>query len=617
MNQPPGTHLLVRSITPANAEPLDVSTINVLVGPNNSGKSEMLRDLARLIGNFDPANRERAANEEPRTRILQDMSFVPKLSLERLLRGISHELGGKSGSEIAGIGPDLRSSRRQTLAADLKTILFRPVITARSVWTTALGEVMPLRIAYLPSDQCTRLIEPSPAASPVQPPANLLQALHAAGNEAAEILDAAMVQLCEGHHVRLDATERIQLTLRIADQFPALSGNAVQDVLAYSVLPSLQDQGDGWKTCAAVVLTFLACPGRVILLDQPEACLQPRQAWKLGAWISEYAARLGTQVFVATQDASFLNGLFVRGADVSILRLERRNHETHVELVPPDVGKALALFPLFSAQNALGAMFQRGVVLTPEESDRIFYQSVAERTLPAANLAFLHVHGPRNLAFAARILRRARLPVSVIAELDIFQSESSYSDLVKSISQAEPPAPWLATRERRASHVEGWFDEQELSSTAHEVESFLDQFRKAPDTSAAPSAADVPASTDSSPGAAGRNTPASTRAKWDRLRREKLASLPVELRVWVEELITEMKRAGIFVSPKGRLQGWIAGPTAEDKEIWFNRALQALDRNECPAELRAFVAEVAAYVQPSLATARPARRNLESPRPNG
>jgi hypothetical protein len=327
-------------------------------------------------------------------------------------------------------------------------------------------------------------------------------------------------------------------------------------------------------------------------LDEPDAYLQPDQARRLGTWIGEQAAQKGIQVFVTTRNPSFLSGLFAGSADVSIIRISRRNDTTRFDLVQPEIGVALARFPLFAAQNAVRCLFQDGLVVVPEEADRIIYATVAERLLSVRNVGFLHTHGARNLAFVARLMRRANLPTCVVADLDLLQAGPNFGELVKAMAQADVPAPWLATRDRLVSHVEGRFDESELSTSTTEVEDFLDRLKQGGDVSGV----------KEPPRLATR----SAASKWDRLRSEKLGILPPELRVWVEELLDEMKRIGIFVSPQGRMQGWMDGAAASDKEIWFNRAIQGLDRGECSADLRAFVAEFTAFVRASAGAPRPA-----------
>jgi hypothetical protein len=173
----------------------------------------------------------------------------------------------------------------------------------------------------------------------------------------------------------------------------------------------------------------------------------------------------------------------------------------------------------------------------------------------------------------------------------MFQTESGFVDLITAVSGQEPAKPWLATRERLAKHVEGMFDERELSSSAHEVESFLEQFKKG-ETS----------------GATASISQGDARQKWERLQRDELSSVPRELRVWVEEMLEELKQLGLFVSPKGGFAGWLpSDPPTADREVAFAKSLQQLHRGECPPDLKAFVTDVLAHVQARALPSRAAR----------
>lgn len=587
-------HLLLKSFTPISGQAQDVGTINVFVGPNNAGKSEALRDLARLAGNFEPTGEELAKGEEPSTRVFQDVNFVSKLTMDRLLRGVTTFQGSKEEGLVAQtIGADLRSPYRRSIGTDLKNILFRPIITARSVWMTGLGDLMPVRVAYLPAERRAELIEPAPAIGPLTAPETLLAALQYAEPAIHQQLDAAVAGIFENTHVLLDATERIQLTLRVAASLPELTGQPIQDAQTVSQLRLLKEEGEGLKNVVSIVLAMLLCQGRVLLIDQPEAGLHPETSRRLAAWIAENAAALSCQVFVVTRDTAFLRGLFTGAADVAIWRVSRREDTTRFDAVPHEVSRALTTFPLFTSQNAIECLMCDGVVVAPQSADRIVYQAVAERIVRMHNLGFVHTHSSRNLTFAAKAFRRANIPTCVVAELDLLQTEAPFSELVRALSNASPPAPWLSTRERLVSHVEGRFDEQELSATSNEVEAFLDKFKQGNGNPAAQTSASATL----------RNA-----SKWERLRRERLITLPPELRIWVEELLEDLKRIGLFISPKGKLEGWIGfAADEEDAEGWLNRAMQLLHSGECPAELRAFVAEMTAHLRASTVHARSTR----------
>jgi hypothetical protein len=265
--------------------------------------------------------------------------------------------------------------------------------------------------------------------------------------------------------------------------------------------------------------------------------------------------------------------------------------------VPADVAGALARFPIFSAQQAIELLFSEGVVLVPGADARLVYETAAQRFVGSGNLRFLQTYGARNLAVLARTLRKAELPIAVIADLDVLQSEAGFSELVKAVTGNPPPAPWLATRERLVKHVDGMLGSRQLAAAAHEVESFLDQMKKGDADGSQVAASD-------------REEP---REKWARLQRDQMASVPPDLRVWVEELLDELKHAGLFLSTRGGFEGWmIGGPPTADSEINLARAVQALSRGECPAELRAFLNEIVSFLRLLLAPARPARLNVRS-----
>lgn len=607
MSQPKPTrtaaddHLLIRSITPDGDAPIEVSGVTVLVGPNNAGKSATLRDLVRLAGNFSLERHEALPAEEPATTVLRDVTFVGKLTLDRLTRGlVSYTEDSVEGTTIQGIGPDLQTPYRCTLGAEIKSVLYRPVITARSVRMTQLGQVMPLRVAYLPFHRCEEVLRPSVASSPAQAPENLLQAFRYADRGIAAELDAAFSAAFPGQHVLLDATEQVNLSLRIAAEIPEVGDDPVAAVRRFGQLRRADEGGAGQQGWLAVALTLLLCQGRVVLLDQPETGLHPQQAELLGQWLASHAPRLGCQVFLATHSPALLRGILQTAADATILRLSRNRDATSFQTVPADVASALGRFPMLAAQHALDGLFSDGVVLVPSAEDRVVYGAVAERAAGAGNVRFVQAYGDRNLAALTRIFRKAALPTCVVADLECLQSETGFSELVKAVTGNPAPPPWLATRERLAKHVEGMQDIDQLAATAQEVESFLDQLKKG-------NVVEPAIRPGGSPRGDGRE-------RWARLHREQLSNVPTELRVWVEELLDDLKHHGIFVSPKAGFSGWMSPETPiTDRELAFAKAVQALHRGECPADLRAFVTEIVTYLRLLVAPTRPARIKADKP----
>jgi hypothetical protein len=598
-----GDHLLVKSITPVGGDAIEVGTITAFVGPNNAGKTEALRDLLRLAANVEISGEQPVSGEEADTKLIHDLQFVPKLTIDRMSRGLTSLTDDQGeGLLLQGVGPDMKSPHRHRVAADIKNVLYRPILTARSVRMTALGELMPLRVAFIAPDQHRELLAPTMAKSPTRPPENLLQALLDAPREIHDELDAAFSAAFPGLHVRLDATERVNLCLRLGAEIPELSNDPIEAVQQFAGLRRADQEGDGCRGYLTVLLAMLLGQGRIILLDQPAAHLYPEQARGLGRWIEENAVRLGCQVFVSTHSSAFLAGLLDGETDVSILRLKRNGNAISAQAVSSEASEVFAKSPLFAYQNTIECLLRDGVVLVPSTEDRVIYETVARQVLKIQNLTFIHTHGNSNLSAFLKIMRRAGIPACVVAQLDALRSEESFCTLFRSATGDDPPSPWLATRERLAKHVAGMFDKRDLSAGAHEVENLLEQFKagKLQEPPLDRSALDRGQQTD----------------KWSQLQREHLSGLPQEVRVWVEELLEELKGRGIFLSPKGGYQGWIphaaeGGPS----ELRFNKALNSIGRGECPADLRAFVTEIAGHVAAfthATATARARLRTRSS-----
>ncbi|MAD79597.1 MAG: hypothetical protein QGG71_12490 [Pirellulaceae bacterium] len=587
-------HLLVKSLTPHVGDSFDVGTVTVFTGPNNSGTTEVLHDIARLAAKFDPHAAEREDGDTPTTHVIKDLTFVPKLKMERLLFGLTtHD--GEAAEEVTvqGLGPDLKTPHRRNIGHEIRNILYRPVITARSVWNSPLGEFMPLRLCYLTPDDRHRTIEPSPARAPLQAPENLLQELQYAGERTHSELDAAICNAFDGLHVLLDDTKRIHLSLRSTMSLPVQADDAIGAVRQFEAMSALEDQGDGVKNFTSIVLSMLLCQGRAIVLDHPDAFLHPQQSCQLGEWIAAHAAELGCQVFVATRDPAFIAGLYQGRADVALVTLSRKDESTSLRPVSTEASQRLVQFPLLANQQAINALFFECAVVIPENDDRVIYEMIARQELGATRVGFYHAHGGANVTLVAQSLRQAHVPVCVVTELDVFRDADTFGELVEAVTGAPALQPWLATRERLASHLEGWYDEEMLSKNTGELESFLDQLK---DGVEAEETAKLQTERDEK------------FTKWQHFKCERLGALPHDLRIWVEELIDELKRKGIFVSTQGQLQQWIAGTESiSERANWFTTAIEMVDQGQCPADLRAFVADLVAFASTS-SVPRAARR---------
>lgn len=586
---------LIKSLTPIGGSAVEVGSVTAIVGGNNAGKTELLRDILRLAANFDLLKAEVGSDQEPQAVVLADLAFAPKLTAERVLLGLTViDPEGREGAVVQGIGPNLKTSFRRSVGRELKNLLYRPVMSARSLWMTPLGALMPLRLSFVDLEDRRRLVAPTLAIGPLDGPENLLQVLQFAAPEVHAELDAAFGEIFEGVHIKLDDSQRVQLTLRVSASFPPALADPIQNVRQYSQIRNLADEGDAYQSVAAVLMATLLGRGRVLLFDQPSAFLQPEQARRLGRWLARRAALLSCQIFVATRDADLLQGLFDGESNVTVLRVSRRENLTRLQAVPQEQANALANTPLLACQEGLRLLMRDGVIVTPNETSRIFYQTVTSRCTDAENVGFVQSIDARNMGFVTGTLRQCGLPVCAVTELESLASEQAFAELVAAATGSPAPQPWMATRERLARHVESWMDRQGSASRNADVESFLDQVKSGGTTGSEMNLI----------------SPANALRGWEKVRRERLEWIPRELRAWVEEMLEDLKRKGVFVSPKGRLQNWIdVGGDGNDRGAWLTRALRSLEQGQCPAELRAFATEMVSFLKAAHTPARATRRS--------
>jgi hypothetical protein len=569
-------HRLIRELVPANGDPVTVGPINALVGAADSGKTETLHDILRLAANFEP----RGDDQRRPAGVLRDISLFGKLTVDRLTQGLAQTTTADGSTVVQGFGPDIGTGHRQTVGQDIKSILLRPLITSQAVRSTALGSFMPLRALYLDADSRTELIARSSSARPDRIPENLLQALHDAPRAVHEQLDAAFELAFPGMHLRLDDSDRVQLTLRVASEFPALTGDALTDMRANEHLAELDDACASWRSFAGIVLGVLLAPGRIVLIDQPELQLPAKTARCLGGWLARHTAATDCQLFLATNSTNLLTGLLESDVETTVVRCGRDAGVTRLEPVPHEASRKLACHPLLASQKAIDCLFADTLVVVPHPLDALACETIAAREKLSHWVRFVHTFGPHHLAQVTHLLRQTGIPLSVVMGVEVLQDEQRFCKLVEAGTGTAPPKPWLATRERVARYCDGSLDEASLAADAKELEEFLDQLDSGPESS------------DVSPEAATSEEP-HVAAAWNLVDSDTLNRLPPELRNWVEDLLEELKQQRVFVSPIGGVAAWLrTGLSPGNQSTWLLDSIEAVNKGACPADLRIFVSEL-------------------------
>lgn len=201
------------------------------------------------------------------------------------------------------------------------------------------------------------------------------------------------------------------------------------------MLPGIEAQGDGMRCFAGIVLRVLASDYGIVLIDEPEAFLHPPQVRVLARTICT-PRKCSQQLFLATHSGDFVRAALEAGGErVRVVRLQRGRGVNHVSELANDDLMKLWSDPLLRYSQIFDALFHEGAVICESDSDCRFYAAVAEACGSAGShdLQFTPCGGKDRLAVVARALRAIDVPVAMIADFDILNEESTIRKTVESL----------------------------------------------------------------------------------------------------------------------------------------------------------------------------------------
>ncbi|CAM3205993.1 AAA domain-containing protein, putative AbiEii toxin, Type IV TA system [Paracoccus aminovorans] len=212
-------------------------------------------------------------------------------------------------------------------------------------------------------------------------------------------------------------------------------GHPVSDpyVEAVKKNPPLHEQGDGVKSFAGILFEAVVSDIDITMIDEPEAFLHPPQMRRLGGIL---ASEVKGQLFVATHSSDIMRG-FLEGTkgSVRMLRIRREGNKNFVAEAAPDTVKELWNTPVLRYSNALEGVFHEQAILCEDHSDCRLFNAVADylsETQAARWLDTVYVPtgGKHAIPTIANILRKIGVPTKAVFDIDLLRSQD---DLKKSV----------------------------------------------------------------------------------------------------------------------------------------------------------------------------------------
>ncbi|WP_186102771.1 ATP-dependent nuclease [Burkholderia gladioli] len=214
-------------------------------------------------------------------------------------------------------------------------------------------------------------------------------------------------------------------------QIPQVSGlfdrASNQYVALVTQNPLLDQQGDGIKGYAGILFEAIASEVAVTLIDEPEAFLHPPQMRRLGETL---ASEVTGQLLVATHSSDIVKG-FLEGAkgSVRVLRITRTGDANTVTEASTETIRELWEKPELRYSNALDGIFHEQTIICEDDSDCRVFNSVGDylgglSDTPWPDTAYVPTGGKHGVPKVASVLRKIGVPVKGVFDID-FLSERS------------------------------------------------------------------------------------------------------------------------------------------------------------------------------------------------
>jgi ABC-type branched-subunit amino acid transport system ATPase component len=401
--------------------------LTVVVGPNNAGKSLLLRELeawtlpgAPFDGLILNGVQLRQFDEIEASTLVEHR--INEFDNQRAPTG--HVLVTVF-DPVTGNSQQMQVSRG-SMEAEL--VLAQP----RDRQSTPI-----LRLYTIRLDGRTRLslVDRRPAGDLKRYPTNHLVAL-VLDPEARKRVRAA-TRDAFGLYLVLDTTEMLQLGVRLSEREPADEeeeiGLVPRALRFQEAARPIEHFSDGIRAFAGLLIAVQSLDYRVMLVDEPEAFLHPTLVRRLGRLLAELSHARQGHVLAATHSADFLAGVLQSGVSANILRLTYRQGVPTARLLPADVLAQMIRDPALRYAGTLNALFYTNVVVTEGDSDQVLYQEINERLDKLGphvdDALFLNARTKQNVRRVIQPLRNLGIPAAAIVDLDIIK-DADMSDLL-------------------------------------------------------------------------------------------------------------------------------------------------------------------------------------------
>lgn len=566
-----------------NGKELRLGDLTVIVGPNNSGKSRILKDINELITKENPKTNIVKSLEAKMPKDMDDFMSSYKLEIEEqnnyfYLRGLDSEMKNSLNLHLGDTG--WKSIFNENLKSKNKYFYgqFRSLFGSKFV--TFLNTSDRLNLA------CNRNI--------INNETNLLTEFYNSGRESEDKLRKVIKEAFK-LDIRLDSSYLGQIKFRIAECLDNIPSDQrdIRQMYMDKEIPVLDDQGDGIKSFVATSISMILGNKDILLLDEPEAFLHPPQAIKLGEMIAEYSKTNGN-VIVSTHSADILKGIIGKRIDVNIIRVERTGDDSKINIIDPNDIREIATNPLFSSSRVLDGIFYKGCVVVEADADAAFYQRVYRQLEKIDDIHYTNAHNKQTVTKVIKMYKKMGVKSAGIVDFDMLRIDSEFRQGLKNIRlEQEKINSIFELRKPIIDEINSSVINDKLEDLKNELENIIKMVEEKRLEGSEEEDIIKSAIREMS------------KIKEDRSQWSKYKDGGVNELIGTKDkfdcIYNECKSEGLFIVPVGELESWLIDygiKKLKNKGNWINQALIKLDEldvdeNKNPWK---FVKEIAEYI---------------------
>ena len=544
------TPVKLKQLTFNGGSDIDISDadIVVLVGPNNSGKSRTLQEIVMIL------------SDERGMQILGSQLFaLSSVTFDRFMDTADFK-DWLTGHRKIYLPPNNPHEHFKTVGSGEM-----PISVVDRWWSTQerLGPLTSQLVRLFPPGDARNFVNAVGRIDFAAAPDHPIQALLRDQNMMDEFESAFAAAfhlnpIPDGwgpnNRIRVSRDEKqSDFASRSSTGYPG-------DVLAARLekLPLIEQQSDGVRAYAGILLAILAADYPILLLDEPETFLHPPQAKLLGEHLG--VLRKEGQLIIATHSLDVLLGLLKKSdAKVTVVRLTRASDSSTATTIPPDRVRSISSDALLRFSNVLNGLFHEGVVICEGDTDSLFYSAVAQYLADTERVSkaqagglrfsansfdtlFTHTGGKHRIPKACKALVEVGVPVRVIADFDVLNERSPLDKIVESLG-----AVYTEELESLRSGVDKNIRGGERKPTYESAKKLIDPLLARNDD------VELDKKIVEKVGKAVKLT-----GGWENAKKLGKPAVPHgESTVKLEELLKRLREIGLFVVPVGAVEAWV------------------------------------------------------------